>query len=219
MPVNFGHHHDRFLDWFLENDRMKSLEKGQIFNFGLKKTGFIFALWKRLRLDTFEDDFGVSGFFKETCKNQDYLIFAEDNTLIGITTRLYRNIFARHYVADQSDPRIRLYDISLFLPMLQTNDLKFFNEDECLVESIYTESLFIFPLNPSYLHFFQKRAGGAKKNLYGLLSVLNFQDFGFLEVKFRKCIIETSVKGIYFYHIEFWSFRRLRKTQEKLEKL
>lgn len=46
MPLNFGFHHDRFLDWFLENDRMKSLEKGEIFNFGMKKSGFSFALSK-----------------------------------------------------------------------------------------------------------------------------------------------------------------------------
>jgi len=129
MPANFAHHHDRFLDWFLENDRMRSIAKGQIFYFGVKKTGFIFALWKRLRLDTFEDDFGVSGYFKETCKNQDFMVYSEDNSLVGITVRLYRNIFARHYMVNQSDPRIRLYDISLFLPILQTADLKFYNED------------------------------------------------------------------------------------------
>ena len=41
----------------------------------------------------------------------------------------------------------------------------------------------------------------------------------YMEVKFRKCVIETSVKGIFFYHLEFWSMRRIRKTAEKMEKL
>ena len=154
MPINFGHHHDRFLDWFLENDRMKSLEKGQIFNFGLKKSGFCFPVWKRLRLDTFEDDFGVSGFFIETNKNQDYVLYNEDNTLIGTTARIYRNVFARHFSSDVSDIRIRLYDITLFLPYLITKDVRVFNEDECLKELEYQDSVMLFPLNPIYLHYF-----------------------------------------------------------------
>jgi hypothetical protein len=49
--------------------------------------------------------------------------------------------------------------------------------------------------------------------------MLNIQDFGYIEIRFRKCIIETSVKGIFFYHVEIWSFRRLRKTSEKIAKL
>ena len=94
-------------------------------------------MWKRLRLDTFEDDFGVSGFFIETNKNQDYVLYNEDNTLIGTTARIYRSIFARHYSADISDSRIRLYDITLLLPFLITKDVRVFNEDECLKELEY----------------------------------------------------------------------------------
>ncbi len=48
---------------------------------------------------------------------------------------------------------------------------------------------------------------------------LNFSDFGFLDINFRKCIINTSVKGVSFYYIEIANFQRLRKKQEKLEKL
>jgi hypothetical protein len=45
---------------------MKSLEKGEILNFGKRQTGFIFACMKRIRLDQFENDFGISVHFIET---------------------------------------------------------------------------------------------------------------------------------------------------------
>jgi hypothetical protein len=34
MPTHIGLIHDRFLEQFLQSDRMKSLEKGEILNFG-----------------------------------------------------------------------------------------------------------------------------------------------------------------------------------------
>ncbi len=44
---------------------MSSIKKGSIFNFGVRDDGFIFPVLKRLRLDTFEDDFGVSAVLNE----------------------------------------------------------------------------------------------------------------------------------------------------------
>ncbi len=41
---------------------------------------------------------------------------------------------------------------------------------------------------------------------------LNLTDFGFLEINFRKCFIDTSVKGIHFYYIEIANFKRIRKS-------
>ena len=49
--------------------------------------------------------------------------------------------------------------------------------------------------------------------------MLNFDDFQYYEISFRKCVEETSVKGIQFYYIEVQRFKRLRKNQEKLERL
>ena len=79
MPVLIGKHHDRFLDWFLENDRMSSIKKGAIFNFGFRTNGLVFGMTKRLRLDVFEDDFGVSGFINEVNKNNDYILIENSN--------------------------------------------------------------------------------------------------------------------------------------------
>lgn len=89
MPENIGKHHDRFLDWFLQNDRMSSLKKGEIFNFGVRSNGFIFSLQKRLRLDTFEDDFGVSAYLMETNKTFEYILIDEENYVREMTENLF----------------------------------------------------------------------------------------------------------------------------------
>ena len=68
------------------------------------------------------------------------------------------------------------------IPFLESNEIKVYNEEDVAKELILTDSILIFPLNPAYLHFFLTRGGTKKKNLYGLLNVLNFQDFGFLEI-------------------------------------
>jgi hypothetical protein len=44
---------------------MKSIQKGIIFAFGIRDNGFLFPLYKRLRIDTFDNDFGVSAFLVE----------------------------------------------------------------------------------------------------------------------------------------------------------
>jgi hypothetical protein len=120
MPQHIGLNHDRFLDWFLENDRMKSLEKGAVFTFGLRESGFIFALEKRLRLDTFEDDFGVSGYFIEINKQQDYFLLNRDNHLLESTRRIYNVIFTRHFGSTQRCDfmSMRQYDAQLLIPQL-----------------------------------------------------------------------------------------------------
>ncbi len=56
---------------------MKSIKKGRTFAFGIRDNGFIFPMFKRIRLDTFEDDFGVSGYFHEDNSNMDYIIINE----------------------------------------------------------------------------------------------------------------------------------------------
>ncbi len=88
------------MNWFLENDRMNSIRKGNIFNFGLRPNGFIFPLFKRLRLDTFENDFGVSAYLIETNKSFDYMVINEDNHLMEITERIYNYCYARHFGVD-----------------------------------------------------------------------------------------------------------------------
>jgi ABC-type uncharacterized transport system ATPase component len=62
----------------------------------------------------------------------------------------------------------------------------------------------IFPLELKVLHFFTIRGGDAagKKNLYLMLSGLNFIDYGFIEITYRKCVVQTSVKGLDFDYIQ-----------------
>lgn len=53
------------------------------------------------------------------------------------------------------------------------------------------------------LHFFLIRVGelASKKNLYLMLCGLNFTDYGFIEINYRKCVVNTSVKGMDFDYI------------------
>ena len=83
---------------------MKSLEKGEILNFGKRQNGFIFALMKRIRLDTFEDDFGVSVHMIESSQNQDFLMIDPQNHLLESTRRLYNILFERFYGRARFDP-------------------------------------------------------------------------------------------------------------------
>ncbi len=102
-----------------------------------------------------------------------YIRLTATNELLDMTPRIYRNIFSRHFSDDKCDPRIRLYDVGLMMPFLQSNELRCFNEDEVITENIYVDSVLIFPLNPAYLHLFLIRPGTKQKNLYVLINSLN----------------------------------------------
>lgn len=39
----------------------------------------VFGMYKKLRLDTFEDDFGTSAYIGEINKNYDYILIEENN--------------------------------------------------------------------------------------------------------------------------------------------
>lgn len=91
-----------------------------------------------------------------------------------MTSRAYRNIFSRHFTAEKFDVRVRQYNLGMMIPFLESNEVKVYNEEEYTNDLFLTESILIFPLNPAYLHFFLIKPGTKKKNLYGLISVLNF---------------------------------------------
>jgi hypothetical protein len=69
------------------------------------------------------------------------------------------------------------------------------------------------------MHYFLNKDFDARKNLYLMLKQLSFHEFGFIEVTYRKCRMDTSVKGIVFQHLEISRLNRLRKTSEKFEAL
>jgi hypothetical protein len=50
-----------------------------------------------------------------------------------------------------------------------------------------------------------------------MLGALDFKNFGLMDVTFRKCRQDSSVKGIAFYFLEIARFKRLRKYSEKIE--
>ena len=52
---------------------MSSIKKGKVFGFLKFSDGFIHPMYKRLRIDTFENDFGVSGYIELTNGYYDYL--------------------------------------------------------------------------------------------------------------------------------------------------
>jgi guanylate kinase len=57
------------------------------------------------------------------------------------------------------------------------------------------------------------------RNFRTLLGSLNLHDFGFMDLTFRKCRQDSSVKGIVFFFVEIARFKRIRKYSEKLEAL
>lgn len=77
-------------------------------------------------------------------------------------------------------------------------------------------TLLIFPLNILKLRYFQHRPGDKKVQLYHIMKNLNFIEYGFVSITFRKCIMTTSLKGINYYHYELVNRKRTRKTKEKM---
>ncbi len=45
----------------------------------MRSNGFAFALHKRMRIDAFEDDFGVSAFVYEVNRTYDYILIDHEN--------------------------------------------------------------------------------------------------------------------------------------------
>ena len=97
MPRDMARHHDRFLDWFTENDRISTIKKGSVLNFALRSNGLIFTVSNRLRIDNYEDDFGVSGFMTEIYKSNDYIIINSNNQITEMSDRLYNYCFERFF--------------------------------------------------------------------------------------------------------------------------
>ena len=59
------------------------------------------------------------------------------------------------------------------------------------------------------------RREGRKQKLADLLEVMDFKNFGIMEINFRKCLCVTSIKGVNFFYIEIQSFTRIRKMEDK----
>lgn len=72
-----------------------------------------------MRLDQFEDDFGVSAYLVECNTSADYLMIDENNQILEMTKRLYIPLFSRHF-GDKQCPKhiIRNFDLQLFMPYL-----------------------------------------------------------------------------------------------------
>ena len=62
---------------------------------------------------------------------------------------------------------------------------------------------------------FKMRREGRKQKLADLLEVMDFKNFGIMEINFRKCLCVTSIKGVNFFYIEIQSFTRIRKMEDK----
>jgi len=65
--------------------------------FGVKKSGFVFPLRMRLRLDPATNvDFGVSGFFQSIDNTgQEYIVFELGGRICNISEKLYNKCFAK----------------------------------------------------------------------------------------------------------------------------
>jgi hypothetical protein len=85
---------------------------------------------------------------------------------------------------------VRALDFSLLMPVLTSASMKTIFEED-LIEDNFETTLLIFPLEMRVLHFFTIRGGelSSKKNLYLMLSALNFVDYGFIEISYRKCVV------------------------------
>ena len=60
----------------------------------------------------------------------------------------------------------------------------------------------IFPLSIEALELFRMRPGNRRKKLTELFENLDNQNFGLMDITFRKCMSDTSIKGVNFYFIE-----------------
>lgn len=78
MPEVISAVHDRFLQNFIENDKLTSLH-GEIFTLGIRGNGFLIPLYRRMRLDSYDMYFGMSAYLLEINKSYDYLIINEKN--------------------------------------------------------------------------------------------------------------------------------------------
>lgn len=117
---------------------------------------------------------------------------------------------------------MRQFNLGTMLPIIHLFENEYIDEDKYWFDKTYDgykTSLLIFPLEANVTHFFLNKDFDARKNLYLMFKVLNFHEFGFISITYRKCIMETSVKGINFTHLEISKLNRLRKTDEKFEAL
>jgi len=60
-----------------------------VFGFGLRSNGFVFGMYKKLRIDNFEDDFGTSAYIGEINKNFEYILIEENNLMMEVTERIF----------------------------------------------------------------------------------------------------------------------------------
>ena len=72
---------------------MSSIRKGKVFGFLKFSDGFIHPMYKRLRIDTFENDFGVSGYIELTNGYYDYFRVDNNNYLLEMTRKIYNSCF------------------------------------------------------------------------------------------------------------------------------
>lgn len=62
--------------------------------FGLNGEGFIIPLMIRLKLENFNDDFGVCSLLTRVNHEKEYIFISEEGWIMDVTKRLYNRIFS-----------------------------------------------------------------------------------------------------------------------------
>ena len=73
----------------------------------------------------------------------------------------------------------------------------------------------LYPKTYKFLEYFRIKHGKKRQKILDLIAALNFKDFGFLEIIYRKFKMSTTVKGLSYNVFEIEKFKLCKRTEDK----
>ncbi|KAL4495148.1 hypothetical protein ABPG72_007255 [Tetrahymena utriculariae] len=179
IPNEINNIHDEILNRFVEGGQLKVISAGEIKMFGVKKSGFIFPLKFRIRLDpSFSNDFGVSGFFQISNSGSEHILFDLTGKITNISEKFFKFYF-QDIFGESNLKKIRDLDIIKMLPLLggYIEQIRDSNVD---MQKFDFNTIFIYPLVKDKAKVFEYNQN------YFFNSLTQFKNFS-KTIKSRKC--------------------------------
>ncbi|KAL4481635.1 hypothetical protein ABPG74_007724 [Tetrahymena malaccensis] len=85
--------HNQMIQQFIEEDSINIIQKGQRHLFALDKQGFVFPITIRIKMEIFNEDFGICALIQKQSQQKQYIIFQDDGIITDYSKQIYYDLF------------------------------------------------------------------------------------------------------------------------------